>query len=88
MLEILTVEIIIFIDGRRPVYLSALPLLCIGSFGTALSKNVSHLMIWRFVQAFGASPALSVGVASIGDLYHIEQRGAVVGMFFSVCYLL
>jgi len=45
-------------------------------------------MIWRFVQAFGASPALSVGVASIGDLYHIEQRGAVVGMFFSVCYLL
>ncbi|KAG5651696.1 hypothetical protein H0H81_007755 [Sphagnurus paluster] len=75
------------LDGRRPVYLVGLPLLCIGSLGVGLSKNVSQLMVWRFVQAFGASPGLSVGAGVIGDIYKLEERGGAMGVFFAACLL-
>ncbi|KAF5386894.1 hypothetical protein D9615_002116 [Tricholomella constricta] len=73
--------------GRRPVYLVGLPLLCIGSLGVGLSRNVPQLMIWRFLQAFGASPGMSVGAGVIGDIYRLEERGEAMGVFFAACLL-
>ncbi|KAK0472280.1 MFS general substrate transporter [Armillaria novae-zelandiae] len=70
--------------GRRPVYLIGLPLLCVGSLGVALSQTVSQLMVWRFLQTFGASPGLSVGAGVIGDIYRLEERGGAMGIFFGV----
>lgn len=64
-----------------------LPLLCIGSFGAALSRSTASLMMWRFVQAFGASPGMSVGGGVIGDIYKLEERGTAMGTYFAVsCY--
>ena len=71
-------------DGRKPVYMICLPLLCIGSFGTAFSRNISNLMMWRFVQAFGASPGVSVGGGVISDIYKLEERGTAMGTYFAV----
>jgi MFS family permease len=62
-----------------------LPFLCIGSFGTALAPNISQLMAWRFVQAFGSSPGISVGAGVVGDIYKLEERGTAMGIFFVVC---
>ncbi|GLB35683.1 putative sugar (and other) transporter [Lyophyllum shimeji] len=73
--------------GRRPVYLFGLPLFCIGTLGVALSKTVPQLMTWRFLQTFGASPALSVGAGTIGDIYKLEERGQAMGIFFAACLL-
>ncbi|PBK60698.1 MFS general substrate transporter [Armillaria solidipes] len=73
--------------GRRPVYLVGLPLLCVGSLGVALSQTVSQLMVWRFLQTFGASPGLSVGAGVIGDIYKLEERGGAMGIFFGACLL-
>lgn len=72
------------IDGRRPVYLAGLPLLICGSLGVGFARNVPELMIWRFIQAFGSSPGLSVGAGVIGDIYRLEERGTAMGIFFSV----
>jgi MFS family permease len=41
-------------------------------------------MFWRFVQAFGASPGMSVGAGVIGDIYKLEERGQAMGIFFGV----
>ena len=41
-------------------------------------------MMWRFVQAFGASPGVSVGGGVIGDLYKQEERGTVMGTYIAV----
>ncbi|KAF8061835.1 major facilitator superfamily domain-containing protein [Lyophyllum atratum] len=71
--------------GRRPVYLVGLPLLFIGSLGVGLSQTVTELMIWRFVQAFGSAPGLSVGAGAIGDIYRLEERGQAMGVFFAAC---
>ena len=64
-------------DGRRPVYLVSLPLLCAGSLGVALSRGVPELMVLRFLQAIGCSAGLSVGSAVIGDIYKLEERYVV-----------
>ncbi|KAG6829529.1 hypothetical protein H0H92_004266 [Tricholoma furcatifolium] len=82
--DLLTLE---FADGRRTIYLIMLPFLCIGSLGVAQSRSVLELMIWRFVQAFGASPGLSIGAGVIGDIYPLEERGQAMGIFFSACLL-
>ncbi|KZT19170.1 MFS general substrate transporter [Neolentinus lepideus HHB14362 ss-1] len=73
--------------GRRPIYLFSFPLLCIGSLGTAAAQDVPQLMIWRTVQAFGASSGMSVGAAVIGDIYRLEERGTAIGVFFAACLL-
>jgi MFS family permease len=61
-------------DGRRPVYVTSLPLMCAGSLGVALSRTVHELMVWRFLQAFGMSAGISVGSGVIGDIYKLEER--------------
>ncbi|KAG5735451.1 hypothetical protein E4T56_gene12846 [Termitomyces sp. T112] len=73
--------------GRRIVYLVMLPLFCIGSFGVARSASVPELLTWRFVQAFGTSPGLSLGAGVIGDIFQLEERGTAMGVFFSASLL-
>ncbi|KAJ2913768.1 hypothetical protein MD484_g6654, partial [Candolleomyces efflorescens] len=41
-------------------------------------------MVWRVLQAFGASPGLSVGAGVIGDIYRLEERGGAMGIFFAM----
>lgn len=72
------------LDGRRPVYLAALPLLVVSSFGVSTSQNMHELLCWRFIQAIGASPGMTIGSAVIGDIYKIEERGAAMGIFWGV----
>jgi MFS family permease len=43
-------------------------------------------MIWRFLQAFGASAGLSVGSGVIADIYKLEERGTAMGVFYGVSY--
>ncbi|KAG6327125.1 hypothetical protein ID866_11964, partial [Astraeus odoratus] len=70
--------------GRRPMYLWGMPLMTLGSFGTAYSAGLPDLLFWRFVQAFGCSGGMSIGAAVIGDIYALEERGTAMGSFFGV----
>lgn len=76
-----------FLDGRRPIYLASIPFLAIGSLGVASSNSVTQLMVSRIVQAAGASAGMSVGSGVIGDIYRLEERGFVMGIYFAVCCL-
>ncbi|KAF9043988.1 MFS general substrate transporter [Panaeolus papilionaceus] len=73
--------------GRRPVYLTCLPLLIFGSFGVASAPTVPTMMIWRFIQALGSSPGLAVGAGVIGDIYKLEERGTALGIYFAAVFL-
>ncbi|KAH7924084.1 MFS general substrate transporter [Leucogyrophana mollusca] len=68
--------------GKRPVFLVGLPLLCLGSFGVAMSRSLPTLLFWRVVQAFGSSGGMALGPGIIGDIYKLEERGAAIGTFF------
>ncbi|KAI0776371.1 MFS general substrate transporter [Irpex lacteus] len=61
--------------GRRPVLLLSMFITVWGSIG-------SGLLVWRVLQAFGASSGHSVGIAVIADIYKMEERGAASGAYF------
>ncbi|KAI0760807.1 MFS general substrate transporter [Fomes fomentarius] len=70
------------IYGRRAVFLRSLPCLIVGSAGVATARSVLALMLWRVIQALGASSGMSVGAGVIGDIYKLEERGRAMGIFF------
>ena len=72
------------VDGRRPVYLYALPVFVIGSAGVASAQSIPSLLFWRFFQSMGASLGPVIGAAVIGDIYKLEERGNAMGIFFVV----
>ena len=61
-----------------------MPLLFIGSMGVAASQTISQLIVWRFVQTIGASPALVIRPAVVGDIYKVEERGQAMGISLAV----
>ena len=61
--------------------------LFIACLGVASAQSIPQLLFWRFVQAMGASPGLTIGTAVIGDIYKLEERGTAFGLFFAVSYL-
>ena len=71
-------------DGRRIGFLYAMPCLAVGSFGVSVSHSVPELLFWRAVQAAGSSAGMSTGMAMIGDIYKLEERGTAMGITFSV----
>ncbi|KAF8577030.1 MFS general substrate transporter [Ramaria rubella] len=73
--------------GRRPIYLTCLPLVCIGSLEASLAKNVLQLVLGRSIQAFGVSCVMSVGAATVADIYRLEERGTAMGIYFGVILL-
>jgi MFS family permease len=62
--------------------------LAVGSFGAGVARSVPELLIWRIVQAFGASSGLSVGMGVMADIYRLEERGRSSGLFFGVSIFL
>lgn len=71
-------------DGRRVAYLYSMPCLALGSFGVSLSHSVPELLSWRVFQAAGSSAGMSTGMAIIGDIYKLEERGTAMGITFAV----
>ena len=61
-----------------------MPCLALGSFGVYTSHSVPELLLWRAIQAAGSSTGLSTGMAIIGDIYKLEERGTAVGITFGV----
>ncbi|KZV62754.1 MFS general substrate transporter [Peniophora sp. CONT] len=72
--------------GRRPIFLTMLPILIIGSIGAA-ARSGTTLVTWRVVQAFGASGGFAVGAGVIADVFPLEQRGRATGIFYSSAFL-
>ncbi|GJJ15289.1 hypothetical protein Clacol_009565 [Clathrus columnatus] len=73
--------------GRQPVFLCSLPLITVGSFIAAEAGTIFWLVIGRSIQGFGASCILSVGAATISDIYKLEERGTAMGIFFGFILL-
>ena len=71
-------------DGRKIGFLYSMPCLALGSFGVSVSHSVPELLFWRSVQAAGSSAGMSTGMATIGDIYKLEERGTAMGITIGV----
>lgn len=72
--------------GRRKTMLMGLCFYLIGCLACQTSISVDQLLLWRVIQAFGASVGSVVTLTMIRDLYSLKERQAIfalVGMSLS-----
>jgi MFS family permease len=70
--------------GRVPVLVAALVVFAIGSLVTALSYDLTTLVVGRFLQGVGGGGLIPATLALVADLYPVERRGVPLGIVSAV----
>ncbi|KAL4867519.1 hypothetical protein BDV12DRAFT_209789 [Aspergillus spectabilis] len=69
------------IYGRRIVFITGTLIALVSTIGTAVANKYEGYMAARFFQGFGVSPASSVGLAVVNDLFFDYERGEKLGLW-------
>ncbi|KAI9669204.1 MAG: hypothetical protein M1817_004746 [Caeruleum heppii] len=69
------------IYGRRIIFIIGTVIALVSTIGAAVAKDYGGYMAARFFQGFGVSPAATVGLAIINDLFFEYQRGSKIGLW-------
>lgn len=72
------------IFGRRPLYVIAISIFLIGSIYSGFVQSMGELAVARGIQGLGAGGLMSLGLAIIGDIVPLKDRGKYQGYFMSV----
>lgn len=67
--------------GRNPVYIIGLGLFVIFQIPGILAKNITTILIFRFLSGFVGSPALATGGASMGDIFPPKAQPYAIGIW-------
>ena len=70
--------------GRKSVFLAGTFIFTLGSVLSGLSQTMPELIALRALQGLGAAGVLPVALTIIGDLFSLEQRAKVQGLFSAV----
>lgn len=70
--------------GRKPLLMIGITLFLIGSALSALSQDMTQLIIFRGIQGLGAGALFPISLAVIGDLFTPAERGKYQGLFGAV----
>src|SRR5438067_9609568 len=70
--------------GRRPIFLVGSSLFLIGSMACGCAQTMVQLILCRALQGLGAGSIITVTTTIIGDLYTLEQRARMQGLFAAV----
>ncbi|KIJ54895.1 hypothetical protein M422DRAFT_221319 [Sphaerobolus stellatus SS14] len=71
------------IYGRKGVYLISITLFIIGCGVAGAAKSIGILIAMRIIQAIGGSAVLTIGAATLADVYEPEERGTVMGIYYA-----
>ncbi|SPN99075.1 related to MFS transporter [Cephalotrichum gorgonifer] len=69
------------IYGRRIIFILGTTISLVATCGAAAAKSYGTYMAARFFQGFGVSPASTVGMAVVGDLFFEHERGQKLGLW-------
>ncbi|NYE95760.1 EmrB/QacA subfamily drug resistance transporter [Psychromicrobium silvestre] len=72
------------IFGRRPLYIIAITIFLAGSIYSGFVQSMGELAVARGIQGLGAGGLMSLGLAIIGDIVPLKDRGKYQGYFMSV----
>jgi EmrB/QacA subfamily drug resistance transporter len=70
--------------GRQRIYLIGVFFFLAGSALCGTAQTLDQLILFRAVQGFGAGGVNPVSLTIIGDIYTLEERGRVQGLFSGV----
>jgi EmrB/QacA subfamily drug resistance transporter len=70
--------------GRKPVFMAGSGLFILGSALCGLAWDMPSLIAFRALQGVGAGAVLPISLTIIGDLFDIEERARMQGIFGAV----
>ncbi len=70
--------------GRRRVYLFGIAAFLAGSALCGAAATMPQLVLFRALQGIGGGALLTVAITIVGDLYNLEERARVQGLFSGV----
>lgn len=70
--------------GRRRIFVVGMAFFLSGSALSGLSQSMTQLILFRAIQGLGAGALLPLAFTIIGDIYSIEQRTRMQGLFSGV----
>ncbi|HUB24737.1 MAG TPA: MFS transporter, partial [Tepidisphaeraceae bacterium] len=70
--------------GRRIVILCAIGVFATGSLLASSAQTMTQLIIFRGIQGLGAGGIMPVVLTILGDIYTLEERARVQGLFSAV----
>lgn len=70
--------------GRKRVYAVSMTLFLIGSLLCAQARSMEQLIIFRGLQGIGAGGVLPLAFTIVGELFSLEQRAKMQGLFSGV----
>lgn len=70
--------------GRRVIFIVGTLMAFAATIGAAEAPNYGGYMAARFFQGLGVSPASSVGLAVINDMFFEDERGQKTGLWVSL----
>src|SRR5580765_4187826 len=72
------------IHGRRRLILTAIAVFLTGAIVCALARSMPQLIAARAIQGLGAAGLIPVALTVIADLYTLEERARIQGLFSGV----
>jgi EmrB/QacA subfamily drug resistance transporter len=70
--------------GRKPVMLASMALFLVGSMASGQARTMAQLVVFRGVQGVGAGGMQPMALTIVGDIFAIEERGKMQGLFGAV----
>src|SRR5690349_20281937 len=70
--------------GRKPVFLFGTAIFLIGSAASGAAQSMEQLILFRAIQGLGAGAVLPIVLTIIGDIFVLEERARVQGLFSGV----
>lgn len=70
--------------GRKPVYLLGVSLFLLGSVLCGTAGSMGALILYRTIQGLGAGAVQPVAVTIVGDIFELETRARIQGLFGAV----
>src|SRR5215472_9864123 len=70
--------------GRKPLFLFGTTLFLLGSIASGAAQSMEQLIIFRAIQGLGAGAVLPIVLTIIGDIFSLEERARVQGLFSAV----
>jgi EmrB/QacA subfamily drug resistance transporter len=70
--------------GRKLIFLFGTTLFLIGSILSGSSQSMEQLIIFRALQGLGAGAVMPIVLTIIGDIFELEERAKVQGLFSGV----
>jgi EmrB/QacA subfamily drug resistance transporter len=70
--------------GRKPILTFGIIFFLLGSILCGFAESMKMLILFRFIQGFGAGAVMPIATTIVGDIYSKEERAKIQGYLSSV----